>query len=228
MKQVVIAIVALLLGMVLGGVYPRYQLRQLSDAVDKAEECKPVVGRELASMFGNRPMQISDSKPKPTPKTTSKAKKPPMRTVISEENEKKIEDIAEELEEAGEDFDSPRGKELAREALELRRTQARAKLVEDADPTDAQLDDIDEAIAAMNDDLRSIAQDFIDTVADGEPARRDVMGFAAEALDTMIAAEDGMTKALSSDQVDETDEGALDPFAYVDPSLIDLLQDLDQ
>ena len=112
-------------------------------------------------------------------------------------------------------------------AVELRRNQARAALVEDADPSDAQLDDIDEAVADMNESLQGLAQDLVDMLEEGStPGRRDAMVFAAEALDTMIDAEDRIWDSLDVEQRDAVDEASIDPFSYVDQSLLSVLAEL--
>ncbi len=52
------------------------------------------------------------------------------------------------------------GVDAAETALEIRRAQARAALIEDVEPSDEQLAAIDDAMAAMSDDLEAIAGDL--------------------------------------------------------------------
>ena len=47
--------------------------------------------------------------------------------------------------------------------------------------------------------------------------------WGADALDTLVEAEDRISDALNSDQLEELDDGSLDPFSYVDPAIIDVL-----
>ena len=121
------------------------------------------------------------------------------------------------------------GAEAARTALELRRAQARAALVEGAEPSQAQLDDIDQAVQDMNDALLSLSGELTEMLESGEePERRQAMSFAADALDTMITAEDQFRDTLSQEQIEALDDQALDPFSYISPDIIDTLQSLDQ
>jgi hypothetical protein len=115
----------------------------------------------------------------------------------------------------------------AKEALELRRAQARAALVEQTDIDDAQLAQIDAAAATMNDELMSLTEDFAEDVrTNGPPSRRDAMVYANEALNTLITAEDQMNGALTEDQRGMVDDETLDPTSYLDPALIERLQQL--
>ena len=56
-----------------------------------------------------------------------------------------------------------------------------------------------------------------------EPTRRDAMEFAADALDAMLVAEDAMRSSLDAEQLADLPDGALDPFSYVAPELVDVL-----
>ncbi|MBW2258030.1 MAG: hypothetical protein JRI25_25980 [Deltaproteobacteria bacterium] len=113
--------------------------------------------------------------------------------------------------------------------MALRRVQARAALLEDADPDDEQLDAFDDAVADMNVALREIAEDVVDRVNEfGEPTRREMMIFAADTLDVLIEAEERMVSTLDEDQMGQVEDASVDPFSYVDPELLDLFAELDQ
>jgi hypothetical protein len=110
----------------------------------------------------------------------------------------------------------------AKTALEARRTQARAALIEDAGLDDAQLAAIDEATAVMNAELMALTDDLVaDIQQNGQPSRRDTMVYAAEALDVMINAEDRMNAALDDTQRADAAPESLDPLSYVDPAIVD-------
>lgn len=118
---------------------------------------------------------------------------------------------------------------VAKEAMELRRTQARAALLEEADPDDAQVQAIDDAVAAMNASLTDIARDLVETVGQGEePTRREIMGFAADTLDVLITADDAIHGALDPDQLQSASDASVDPFSYVDPAILDLLSEVER
>ena len=117
--------------------------------------------------------------------------------------------------------------DIARTALELRRAQARAALMEAANPGERQMEAIDDAVHIMNATLMDMADEMVELLESGEePTRREAMEFAADALDTMLLAEDGMRAALDPDQLDLVDDAALDPFSYVSPDLVELFAGL--
>lgn len=115
----------------------------------------------------------------------------------------------------------------AKTALEARRTQARAALIEDAGLDDTQLAAFDEATAAMNAELIALTDDLVaDVQENGPPSRRDSMQYAAEALDVMISTEDRLNAVLDDDQRTDAAPESLDPLSYVDPSIVDHLREL--
>ncbi len=240
MKHVAVAAIALVLGLILGGLGPRNDMRKLEKKYAEMDDgpCKSTLGTDLAALMGGGFGQEPDARPTRNdrrPATNPLGDRDP--DVIAAENpeaaelvaEMESEDGAEELaEDLAEGLDEEQ-LQLARTALELRRAQARAALVEDAEPDETQLESIDIAVNEMNESLTNLAEELTTMIADGEePTRRDAMEFAADALDTMLLAEDAMRGALDPDQLDLLDDGSLDPFSYVDPSLVDTLEKLGQ
>ena len=163
----------------------------------------------------------------PSPRT-------PPDPVADEEHVEK--DTAERSEpefiEASDDAEAPdpaKSLALAKEAMELRRVQARAALVEEVEPEENQLQAFDGAMSTMNAALLEIADDFVATVGEGEePSRREIMGFAADTLDVLITADDAVHGVLDADQVAAASESSLDPFSYVDPQILDILSEVVQ
>lgn len=112
--------------------------------------------------------------------------------------------------------------------LQMRKSQARAALIQDAGLDDTQTTELDAAVAEMNDALMALTDDLVEDVREnGIPGRRDSMVYAAEALDVLIAAEDRMSAVLDDDQRADVDAKALDPTSFVDPALIDRLAELE-
>lgn len=226
MREIVIAAVALVLGAVLGGVLPREQVRDLKAQVAQLSDrdCRPKLGQQLAGML---------VKPRPTPKSK---KWEPVITAPPEKPDEAAPAPAPAPEPPAPSSDTgssaapgTQGIEQAKEALALRRTQARAALLQDADPDAQQLKQFDGAVADMNADLRTLAQQMVDkSQRDGPLSRRDTMQFASDALDVLITADDRMNGALTPDQVASVDDASVDPFSYVDPSILDLFAELDQ
>lgn len=101
-------------------------------------------------------------------------------------------------------------------ALDARRAQALAALVEQGGLEDDEVAAVTDAMDQMNRELKVEVDAFVDAaVAAGEVDRRDIMDFAAESLDIVIAADDRMRKAVPDDVYAEVDEAAVDPFSYV-------------
>jgi len=233
MKYVAVAAVALILGIVLGGLGPRAELREAQQASKElaAAPCPegPSVGADLAQFFGGaRTMSPPPESPQQRVDRLQAAN--PEAAELAEEIE------AAEAEAEAEVADAIRAAvqneeelEIARAALELRAAQARAALVEQADPDRDQQQAIDEAYGEMNDSLMDLAGELGDLVAEGrEPTRREAMTFAADALDAMLAAEQQVEGALQADQLADLDDGAINPFSHVDPALMDVLIELGQ
>jgi len=111
-------------------------------------------------------------------------------------------------------------------AQDLRRTQARAALIEQADPSDEQLETFDQTIDAMNEELLELTHELVEQIDnDEELTRHDMMTYAADLLDVMIDADENVANVVGG-QTDIDDE-AYDPFSYVDPEIISVLGELD-
>lgn len=228
-RALVAGAVGLVVGLALGGLAPRAEIRSLNDKVEALEDgsnCKSRgVGRELASAFQGRPMRAA------------------LDADEADAIDRAQEDEA-DVEEGGEDgvrfeFNVGEGEEqsqdpeqaiqLAKDAMELRRSQARAALDEQVRPSDEQWDAIDAAVEKMNGDLRSLAGEFTSTLQDGqEPTRREAMIFASDTLDVLLDADDAIWDTLSDDQRAAVEDEAIDPLAHVDPALLDLFLELDR
>ena len=236
MKYFVLCALSFFVGSIVGGVGPKHELQtikqtQQNSMMTSSKDCKKsTIGSDLAQI-----MASNASTPKPKPQKNPFGDRTPEE--IEQENPEAVE-IAERLDENQEQFQeefqdslerSEEELEAARTALELRRAQARAALVEGAEPSQAQLDDIDQAVQDMNDALLSLSGELTEMLESGEePERRQAMSFAADALDTMITAEDQFRDTLSQEQIEALDDQALDPFSYISPDIIDTLQSLDQ
>src|SRR5262249_5204063 len=122
-----------------------------------------------------------------------------------------------------EDPDRPDAAQHMKDALDLRRAQAQAALREQAGATDEQMDQVDQIVAGMNADLESLATDFVAASGQGEPSRHDLMVFASDTLDVLINTEESLGTVLDEDQIHQLTADALDPTAYVDGGVVDVL-----
>ncbi len=234
MKFLATAVTALFLGILLGGYGPSAELEKLKTTAAPdaglfaavGEPCRADVGSDLATLLGNGVGRTSPPPPAPTP--------------VEETPDPRAVELAAEIDAAGEQAEeemrdglvAAAGKEeeleLARTALDLRRTQARAALLEDTDAEDEQMEQFDTAVEAMNDVLLDLTEELTTMVEGGtEPGRREAMEFAADALDALLSAEDNMRSVFGPDQLAEVEDSAIDPFSHIDPAIIDVLETLD-
>ena len=226
--------VCLIIGLALGGLAPRAQLRALENEVDDLQQadCKSSgVGRQLATALGGQPWKAAlaegEAKALKRPK--------PASTTESKPSENGVINIEIGGDNNGEDaeFTGPEDMEqaltLAKDAISLRRAQALAALEDGARPSDDQWKSIDGAINDMNDDLTALVEGFVADIGEGqEPDRREAMIFAADTLDVLLEADDRIYGALDEDQREAVDEQAIDPLSHLDEGLIDLFMELDR
>ena len=227
MKYAIAAVVAVLLGLVLGGLGPRAEVRALEDRIAELEkkDCKSGVGAGLASMFGNRPLMDEFAGGRREIELPEAAPEPEEDGAVPQKEDGIVIDFGD----GPTKVDSPeQAKAMAKEALEIRRTAARAALEEDAEPDEEQMQQFDDAVAEMNASLMALAEEVVARAESGDvPERRDMMVFAADSLDIMIAAEDCIEGSFTEEQLAAMEDGSVDPFSDVDPELVDVLGKLD-
>jgi hypothetical protein len=239
MKQIAIAAVALMVGFVLGGLGPREELRDAKKALATVEDAAPSgVGSDLARLLrvGTGPatpcpptivsgevVATVDPRDAAVEEAEALAEKNPELVAALEEMDAEHADAREEV--ADELADIPLEKlDAARTALDLRRAQTRAALVEQLDPSIEQLESLDGAYDSMNEVLVGLSEEIAAIVNDGEvPERRDAMAFAADALDAMLESENAARGLLDQEQLTDMADDLLDPFKWVDPEILDSL-----
>lgn len=227
-----IGVIALVVGIAVGGLGPRAEIRALQARIDEMGECEggSRMGSEIANVFRGRPWDEDREPARKVTRFDPEPHDPPPDAgppVTDEEKEGFHFEI--NTGDEGEPQNLEQSLDMAREAMELRYAQARAALVEDAKPSEQQMEDIDASMRRMNDALMGLATDLVDQMAaDTEPSRRDTMLYAAETLDVVLSAEDELRSILSEDQVAALQDESLDPLSYVDPAIVDVLSQLDR
>lgn len=224
-----VGILGLVLGTGVGGVLPKSELRdlqaQLEEAQSKQCETNNNFGRELASALRGRPVTgalggSDDGFAAPVEEVDD----PP------EEDPNSLDAIEKEIQERSESGAS--GEELSglvQDAMSLRTIQAREAIEQDLQPSDDQWDQIDDAVARMNDDLAALADGFASQIVEGEqPNRRDAMIFAADTLDVLIEADDAIWSTLSPEQQEIAQEEAIDPLSHIDSTVVEPFLALEQ
>lgn len=212
MQRLLIAALALVVGAVIGAAPLRAEARRLQARIEEVERrnCGPGVGSDLGRMLRG----VGSSDPSARPKV-----------ILPPETDT---DAPRVVESRPDPDERGRGRRMAKAALELRRTQARAALEEQVSPSDAQLDSFDAAIDQMNGELTELADELAARLEGGEmPSRHDQLAFAADALDILVEADANLRASLDPDQLESVDDAAIDPFSYVDPSVLDRLDKIE-
>lgn len=230
MRNVLIAAAGLVIGLLIGSVVPSSKIRGLEAEVeDLQRKTKQNRAQDLARFFqqgatiangsGNEPAPEVEGEEYPEEELTRRQKR---RERWRERREERWggDDPWDELPEDA-------GVEAIREVMELRRTQAREALSEQTGADEAQIEAVDGAMHQMNSELRGLAERMVDDVIEyGEPDRRQMLEFAAEGLDIVLAADDGIRAAFDEDQLYAVDDAAVDPFSYIDPEILSVFEDI--
>jgi len=229
------AAVGLVIGLMVGGVGPRGEVRELQARLDAAEECAPSdnqVGKQLAEALSGRSWEgaLDDQERANLDRAVrdrDRFDRDP--DLIDEEPPADEPEFEPEAFDPEDPEDVEQGLEYAKTGMALRSAQAQQALEEQAELSDEQWDAFDAAVDDMNADLRDISQQFVDSMAGGgEPSRRDAMIFGADVLDVFLEADDRIYGMMDADQRGATEAEAMDPMAYMDPDLLDLFLELDR
>jgi hypothetical protein len=227
LQWVVAGLVGLGLGVAVGGLPARGQLRLLEEARLEAKQCNERgIGTELVTALHKNALMS------PAPRERSPVAEPEQGgDEPAEEEEDEGGGVQFEWNIGEDDEPSEMAEALGdiktvKSALRLRRRAAWGALEEDVAPSDDQMDAMESAVATMNDDLRDLAEGFLDMADSGELSRRDGLAFTADLMDVFIEADDALYGALDEEQHDLVQEESVDPFSYLDPELIDLFSQL--
>jgi hypothetical protein len=228
MKIILAIALSLVAGVLVGTMSQRPELRRAEQRIAELEDrdcSRRGIGRGLAAALHGQPRAMVE--PDQVPEQEDHA----------QDEDAAAEEDAEEITfdfdfgEDGEEFDE---EDLAEQldllvtAQDLRRAQARAALVEQADPTDTELIAFDDAITRMNTDLKGLTDELLEQVnTDEDITRHDMMTYAADVLDIMIEADEAIVASLDEDVVQDIEDEAIDPFSHIDPEIISMLGGLD-
>ncbi len=226
-RTFLIAVLALVVGTVLGALQPRGELlesrAERDQLVREAKSCK----RGAASAGITELLRGAHRPAEPDPAEA------PNRRDMGERDpgDGPVNDAVVDTPERADDEERMPGledPEAMRAALDARAAQARAALIEQADPSEEELAAIDAALEKMNTRLSAQVEAFVKTVEGGrEPERRELMEFAAEALDAVIEADDVFAASIDDETRNGVDDETLDPFSYIDGSTLQALQRLE-
>ena len=232
MKYVLAVALALMAGVLIGVLSQQPEIHDARQTIAELEErdCKSRgVGRGLAAAMHGRPRAMIEPD-EPDAPADADVEEEPEEPQEQDEGESGFEfeiDLGDEKPvEEWDDEDVRRELDALVTAQDLRRTQARAALIEQADPSDEELETFDQTIDAMNGELLELTHELVEQIDnDEEVTRHDMMTYAADLLDVMIVADENVANVVGG-QTDIDDE-AYDPFSYVDPEIISVLGELD-
>ncbi|MCO4745071.1 MAG: hypothetical protein KC912_09800 [Proteobacteria bacterium] len=234
MKNVLIAAAALVIGLLIGSVVPSSKIRGLEAEIEELQrQTRSSRAQDLARFFQQGADIAKNADDDELLKDVARDLDDEIPDVDESRWERRRRERREHRREMFEEADGlgaedGEGIEVMREAMELRRTQAREALKQAANADEEQLAAIDGAMGQMNDQLRDLAQRMVDDVVEyGEPDRRGTMEFAAEGLDIVLAADTAVRGALTEEQLWDVDDAAVDPFSYVDPSILDVFENIE-
>lgn len=210
MRNFLLVVGALVMGLVVGSWQPRGEVLRLRDEIDGYRAKVRACNRGTAAE-GIRELLRAEAPAEEEPRREGRRRSKP-RAEVEAPSEAPV---AEAPAEAG--APSPaEAADAAAAALDARAAQARAALLEQADPDDAQLAAVDAAIDEMNRQLKAQVDAFVETaLGSGDFDRRELMDFAAESLDVVIEADDRIRDALGPEAYAAVDDQAVDPFSYV-------------
>jgi hypothetical protein len=223
-KHLVLAAVALVFGLVIGGLGPRSEVRALQARVDELEAKPCRGGAEVTSLFRGRMWENDQTAPPPEePVAPAPPSRPEPAEVVAAPSEPSA---APSGASTPPNVDGEAAEQI-KEGLQIRRAQAIAALREQAGASDDQMADVDVIVDQMNADLAAVAETWVAAAGEGDLSRRDMMLLASETLDVLIDTEDALFGTFSSEQRAALSEEVLDPTAYVDGSVVDRFSELE-
>ena len=228
MRPWVAASLGLVFGLLAGSIVPSSTIRSLeSENAELRRQSRSSVTRDFARMLAQGAAS-SRSNPEggtggPKSDAPEPSDAPPSgEPIVKIERVPETDDL--------EDFDAAaeRGDIGAmQDIMDMRRQQALESLRQTAGADDTQLAEVENVTSEMNAALRNLAEQMVtDLLEYGEPDRRQTLEFAAEGLDIILQADNGIREALTEDQLWALEDAAIDPFSYLDPAIMEVFEGL--
>ncbi len=217
------AVLALVVGIVLGAWQPRGELLAMRAELDelRAQAARPCRGGAAESI---RSILRADAPDLERPDRRAPAPSIEITAEAEPDEAAPEADVPTDAPVAEAPQTPEQLRDAMRTALDARRAQALAALAEQGDLDDDAVEAVEAAMNQMNRELKAEVDAFVDAaVESGSVDRRDLMDFAAESLDIVIAADDRMRSAVPEDVYAAVDESAVDPFSYVSGDTLEAL-----
>jgi hypothetical protein len=214
MRVTIAAVLALLVGIVVGGYQARSELAEVtSEYEQQACETSPVPAALVAGMLGARAARNQD-KSEVSQGDADAMKVKPVVTPSSGSGVSPAVDFEIDTEDAA-------GIDALADIMAIRTEQSREVLVEYADPTGSQLEEFDAVVGEMNDALTQLATDLGNQARSGNATRSSALVLTSDALNIIIDADNQIYSVFDADQLAGIEDVAIDPFSYVDASVLD-------
>jgi hypothetical protein len=222
-RMFLFAALTMVLGTVLGALQPRGELLELREQVrmleQRTRDCeRGAAGAGLREFFRAPPARGATRGDGGANEGAEPASPSPAVDTGRLGGARGAGNVGEGTEEAAEREGGPGREDIATmvAAMDARSAQARAALLEQGDLDDDEMEAIDDAIDRMNARLKQQVDAFAQSVeAGGDPDRREMMEFAAEALDAVIEADDAMVANIPESVREGMDDEALDPMSFI-------------
>ncbi len=222
--------VGVVLGFLLGGIGPRRELadtrEELADKTDQLSDALNRSGGWRAPIPGlDRVLRGPEEPPEPAREAAPIAEDPERgESIATEDPDAGI--PAEPPPSAVEERWSRRSPEERRERFmsafdrassvqDVRRVQSRAALLEQANLSEEETAQVDEALAAMNEELVGYGEEVIQLVfSDVAPKPRDLLGISHDVTGILSRAQSSLEDVVG-DRADGVDSGALEIWNYI-------------
>jgi hypothetical protein len=214
MRVTIAAVLALLVGIVVGGYQARSELAEVTAEFEQQDcEKSPIPAALVAGMLGARAARNQDNSQVSQDDVTDGLKNPTTGPSVEGRGSPAI----------ALDINSEEGIDLdaIADIMTLRTEQSRDVLIEKTDPTAAQLEEFDAVIGDMNDALVQLAADLGSQARSGSATRSSALVLTSDALNIIIDADNQIYSVFDADQLAGLDDEVLDPFSYVESSVLD-------
>ena len=192
MQNFALALGALLLGFVLGGLKPRADLHEAAEkhAEELAEACPEPERMRVMPGLGELLPELSA--PEPSPSEADGANDGYDGSPIESDDA-----LSAPQDDLGDEFD------LAVEAQNLRAAQSRQALAEQAELTDEELAELDDILATMNDDLAFYGEDLLAMAMSQDPDPTEALGLTHDVTGVLYESQLALDELIGDAAVDE-------------------------
>ncbi len=226
MKSVIAAIIIFTVGLLMGGLGPRSDLRNLEKEIkslqEKLRDCdgkkSPVLG-EVTRMLGvGKPDLKTPPRPRHTPDPEKKEGDKEIATDFQWEEEDPF-GGAENMEDA---------LDAASDLFDIRRQQAMEILINELDLTSDEIEDFESTMSDMNDKLQDQIQNFVDDMTDNmEPSPEDGLRLAHDLSGTLLGSYDDMDDIFPDGWRDDASPDT-SPINFIDPRVARPILELEE